>query len=468
MNFKKLTAIAFVSAALLASASNVEAAPRLDVYSSSINIEEDCSDAVIASATEAFKGKIEDSTLYLKKVTVEQAEKAIKAFSGVEKLRLNDVPVTNLNFLKDMPNLERLEISGDRDFDPIDISGISGNQKLEEVEFSSCKILDLAPISTCTNLKKFTSYSSKILSNTISPLKDLANLEDLNLYGTNVDDFAHLATCAKLEKINIYATKPIENGSLDYNHLSAIKSLEEIKAGLTDMDSVAFLKDLPKFKSIEFLGENIKDIETFENCKTLEYIMFWAHHKTDLDCNNIGKATSLKKLKFWSTDKVSNWAGLGNLTNLEELIIDGVRNCQTLDTAIDTSFLASLTKLKKVTLREVTIKDLAKLPATIKEINIDQDRIKPENKIVLDCSKIVAPDAKKLEIQGAKVSNIASIAKNLPKLEYLTLKKLEGIENYDFLKELPNDVRVYLPKDTISADFVKELKDSKSIFVSQY
>jgi Leucine-rich repeat (LRR) protein len=470
MNFKKLSAIAFVSAAILAGASTLEASPRLSVYTSSITIEEDCSDTIIASATETFeatKGKIEKATLTLKKVSAEQALKAIKAFSGVEELRLSDVPVTDLNFLKEMPNLKELDISGDSEFAPIDISAISGNQKLEEVEFSSCKILDLAPISTCANLKKFTSYSSKILSNTISPLKDLANLEELSLYGTQVDDFAHLAPLAKLKKINVYATKPIEGGKLDYDHLSAIKSLEEIKAGLTDMTSVAFLKDLPKIKSIEFLAEEIKDLETLENCKSIEYIMFWSHHNTDLDGNKIGKAKSLKRLKYWSTPKASNWEGLGNLTNLEDLNIDGVKNCQTPDTAINTSFLASLTNLKKVTFREVVIKDLAKLPASIKEINIEQERIKPEDRVTLDCSTIAAPEATKLNIIGAKLTNVSSIVKNFPKIENLTLKKIDGIDNYDFLKELPKKVRVYLPKDTLKEDMVKELKE-KDITINMW
>ncbi len=471
MNFKKLSAIALVSAAIIAGASTLEASPRLSVYPNSITIEEDCSDAIISSASEAFaskNGKIEKSSLTLKKISAEQALKAIKAFSGVEDLRINDIPFTNLDFLKEMPNVKELRISGDYKFDPLDISAISGNQKLEEVEFASCKILDLAPISTCTNLEKFTSYSSLILNNTISPLKNLANLEDLSLYGTKVDDFAHLAPLTKLKKINIYATKPIDGGTLDYNHLSEIKSLEEIKAGMTEMKSVAFLKDLPKFKSIEFMGEKIEDLETFENCKNLEYIMYWAHHSFNLDGTKIGKAKTLKKLKFWSTDEVSNWEGLANLTNLEELYIDGIKNWTTSGNTIDTSFLAPMAKLKNLEIKNVLIKDLAKLPASVKTIVIDQDRIKPEDKNAIDCSTFVGPEIEKLYINSVKLSNVSSIAKNFPKLKYFTLKKIEGIENYDFLKELPDKCTVTLSKGSISDEMVKELKETKKINVGQY
>ena len=465
MNLKKLSAIAFVSAAIIAGASCLEASPRLSVYPTSISIEEDCSDAIIASALETFtskKGKIEKASLTLSKVSVEQALKAIKTFSGVEELRLKDIPFTNLEFLKEMPNIEELQIDGDYKFDPLDISAISTCKKLEEVQFSVCKIIDLAPISACTNLEKFTSYSSTILNNTISPLKDLTNLEELSLYGTKVDDFAHLAPLSKLKKINIYATKPIDGGTLNYDHLSAIKSLEEIKAGLTEMKSVAFLKDLPKFKSIEFMGEKINDIETLENCKTIEYIMFWAHHGFNLDANKIGKAKSLKKLRFWSTDEVSNWEGLANLTNLEEIIIDGIKNCSTSANAIDTSFLASMPNLKNITIKNVVIKDLAKLPASVKEIILEQDRIKPEDNKEIDLSTLVAPELEKLYINTAKLTNVSSIIKNLPKLRFLTLKKIEGL-NYDFLKELPKKTSVTLSKEAISEEYKKELKSTYDI-----
>lgn len=471
MNLKKLSAVAFVSAAILANAYTLEAKPRLDVWPSSINIEEDCSNEVIAKAKETFaskKGVIEKSSLKLSKVSVEQALNAIKAFPTVSQLSLRNINITNLDFVKDMPNLEELSIETGLKSEPVNISALSGNQKLKKVTFYTTNIVDLAPISTCSNLKEFVSYSSNILTNTISPLKDLANLEELNLYGTKVDDFAHLAPLTKLKKINIYATKPLDGQTLDYDHLSAIKSLEYINAGMTEMKSVAFLKDLPNFKSIEFMGEDIKDIETLENCKTIENIMFWAHYRINLDGNKIGKAKSLKKLRFWSTDEVTNWEGLSNLTNLEELIIDGVKNCTTSANAIDTSFMASMTKLEKVTIKNVVIKDLAKLPPNLKEITIEQDRIKPEENNAIDFSTFVAPELTKLYVNTAKVSNISSIVKNLPKLKSITLKKIEGIDNFEFLKELPKKSSVILSKETIPEDYKKELKDSYDINVNMW
>ena len=55
MNFKKLSAIAFVSAAILAGASVLEASPSWNAYSTSMSINEDCSDEVIAQVKEKFK-----------------------------------------------------------------------------------------------------------------------------------------------------------------------------------------------------------------------------------------------------------------------------------------------------------------------------------------------------------------------------------------------------------------------------
>ena len=55
MNFKKLSAIAFVSAAILAGASALEAKPSWNAYSSSMSINEEATDEVIAQVKEKFE-----------------------------------------------------------------------------------------------------------------------------------------------------------------------------------------------------------------------------------------------------------------------------------------------------------------------------------------------------------------------------------------------------------------------------
>ena len=469
MNFKKLSAIAFVSAAILAGASTLQASPSWSAYSTSMSINEDCSDEIIAQVKEKFESnKSADyakASLSFYKVPVEQALKAIKTFPNVKKLSFNSVNLTNLDFVKEMPNLEEISYSGTWDFkEPMDLSALTGNTKLVEFRMSSTIIKDLTPLSTCTNLKKVSTYMSTIQNNTISPLKTLVNVEDLDLYGTNVDDFSHLAPLTKLRDICVYATKPNEGAELDYNKLAEIKSLVNIHAGLTKMTSVAFLKDLPNIKSLKFLGEDIDDLETLEN-STIEKIRFWSHRKK-IDGAKLGKAKTLKELTLEGIDVLTNIDGLGNLTNMRELYIKDIKDHNSPETAIDTSILANMKNLKKVSFEKVEIKDLSKTGEDLEEIILN--KVNTNNDKAFDVATIVAPQTRKLELREMKVANVASIAKSFPKLESLTIQKCEGIANYDFLKELPDKTRVTLSKGAISEDLVKELKDSKSMYVNMW
>lgn len=469
MNLKKISAIALVSASILAGASAIEAKPSWNAYSTSLTIYEDCSDEVIAQVKEKFEGlknsNYYKATLSLNSVSVEQALKALKAFPEVGGISFSKVNFTNLDFVKDLPNLEKINFSGDYKFkEPLDLSALTGNTKLEEVYFTSTILKDLAPIATCKNIKKFKAYMCEIQSNTISPLKELTNLEDVNLYGTNIDDFGILAPCTKLKRIDVYATKPNKESTLDYNRLSEIKSLEYIHAGLTDkMTSVAFLKDLPKFKKIEFLGEDITDLETLENCKTIESIRFWSHSRP-IDAAKVGKAQSLKKLTLSSISALNNVEGLGNLVNMEDLEINEIKNYNAPNAPLDTSFLANMPKLKKLAFTKVQINDLSKTGASLKTLSFYQ--LNKNDDKPFDLTKIVAPELETLEISEAKLSNVASVVKNFPKIQSLKLQKCEGIDNYDFLKELPEKTYVILSKGAITEDQVKELKDTKNIRVN--
>lgn len=465
MNFKKLTNVALVAAAIIAGASMVEAAPSLKVYRNSINISEDCSDAVISQAKadyENLKGDISQSYLSIYKVPAEEALKAIKEFSGIKKLNLSQIKITNLDFVKELPNLEELFIHMNSKDETLDISGLTDNTKLKDVTIQLVSIPDLSPLSNCTNIENLSIYMCNILNNTIKPLANLTKIKDLSLYGTNVDDFALLAPLTNMKKINVYASKANKDAELNFDHLSEIKSLEEIEAGLTKMTSVAFMKDLPKVKKISFLTEELNDYETLENCKTLEAIKYWSHHFV-LDANKIGKAQSLKDLIITSCKGVVNWDGLKNLTNLEELELSSLSDNNTPDNAIDTSFLANMPKLKTVKCYEVQLKDLSKIGPSVKKV--DLYKINKKDDKPFDIATLIAPEATTINIKESKVSNVESLVKNCPNVQKLTLQKLEGITNYDFLKDLPKLTNITLSKGAITEEYKDELK-GKGISVS--
>ena len=99
--------------------------------------------------------------------------------------------LTDLSRLANLTGLRSLEIN---DQPLTSLEGIEGMLDLEEISLKSCyQLKDITPIFTLENIRKIGLFSVPIRS--IQGIQNLTKLQDLKLYNTEVTDISPLAEC---------------------------------------------------------------------------------------------------------------------------------------------------------------------------------------------------------------------------------------------------------------------------------
>jgi hypothetical protein len=102
----------------------------------------------------------------------------------------------------------------------------------------------------------------------------------------------------------------------------------------------------------------------------IEDFQIWNMNKPVGDLAFLGGMVSLKKLKLWSLQDLTNFAALVSLSNLETLIIDAV-NAKS-GAPVDLAFVAKLPKLTSLDLSKSKIASLDGVAgsATLEQVNL--------------------------------------------------------------------------------------------------
>ena len=347
-----------------------------------------CDDAGLAAAVKAFPG--------LTKLTVENSKHltSVAALEGTKltRLTLRRLPaVADLAPIGAVRTLENLEINS-VGFKNADLSFCAPLRALTQFELrnfpATCKTiagidkcaklrqltlggnqgpLDLAPLAAFKTLRKIDLPYVNGLD--LTPVTRMPSLTDLSLYGAANLDLAPLAACPKLKSITTYATKGIK----DYNDLAKIKTLEEVKAGLSQMHDLSWAPQLPNLKKLALFAETYKSYAPLAQCRKLEDLTFWnMRHPVDVAQFANGVAP-LKKLSLWESDvvngaKLAGLAKSGKLTSLNLCEVNGGKR------PFDISFVTALTTLQELNLRKAQIPDLTpvtKLP-NLKRLTVDK------------------------------------------------------------------------------------------------
>ena len=275
--------------ALLAVGLSVSAAyaePSVKRSGSSITVNESLTDDGISQAKE-FAGKIKTPTFKLVNIKDADLVKFCQAFPDATKISIegNEGGLTSIAPVAGLKNLTSFEMEADSvaDLSPLanlkltklDISGnrigpdlkwMSGMTTLKEVyifagsaltslegfpvlqgnpriSIGGATIADLSPIQ---NLPSSSLTLKDCTLQDLSPLAKMPNLTELSLYGSTVKDFSPLANCAKLKSLTYYAVK-----DADFSTLKALKQVTELKGGLTDLDNISFVSELPALRTFE-------------------------------------------------------------------------------------------------------------------------------------------------------------------------------------------------------------------------
>jgi hypothetical protein len=295
----------------------------------------------------------------------------------------------------------------------------------------------------------------------ISVFATLANLKDADFYGSTVNDFAPLAACKRLVKLGYYAVKAPQTV---YDSLAAIKSLKELTGGLSGVESVAFVKDLPQLEYFSVFAESVGDLESIGGAAGLKHVKLWNLDGRPLSGRKIPEAGDLKFLASCTKlEKIelpgSAYTGLeslAGLTSVKYLDLSAAAN------DIDLSFTKGYGKLTFVTTRLARgkvsgLEALAGKPLDKVDLDgdfdVDLSFLKGLDK--LKTLSISAPSPKKTR----NVANFKAIA-NLPALVSLTAIGSDGID-FDTIKSLAKLSSLAVSKGALTEAQVAELKAAK-------
>ena len=295
----------------------------------------------------------------------------------------------------------------------------------------------------------------------MSVFATLANLKEADFYGSTVNDFAPLAACKKLAKLGYYAVKAPQ---AVYDSLASIKSLKELTGGLSGVESVAFVKELPQLEYFSVFAESVGDLEAIGGATGLKHVKLWNLDGRSLSGRKIPEAGDLKFLAACGKLEKIELPGSA-YTDLEALA--GLKEVKYLDLSaavndVDLSFAKGYDKLTFLTVRLARgkvsgLEALAGKP--VEKIDLEGD-FDADLASLKDCGKL-----KTLSISAASpkkarnVTNFKAVA-GMTSLSSLTAIGTNGID-FDTIKSLPNLVSLTVLKGALTAEQVAELKAAK-------
>ncbi|EAT13281.1 leucine-rich protein [Oceanobacter sp. RED65] len=240
--------------------------------------------------------------------------------SGLEslyKVELTSADIGSFKGLENMPNLKEMSISVGGGFNGHNLKTLDSLPKdhgLEKLKLSSGYTTDISGIAHLSKLKRFEFWNNNKKLKDLSPLNKLKNLEELEVTAFAVKDFAFLKDMPKLKSITTYHA-PIT--SLEGLHEAP--NLEELKLYSGKLEEIAGLQGNPELKTLYFNNHNIKKLAGLNKLKKLNTL--------DVSRNHIEKIEGLEHNqcleKLWlNSNPVKKLENLDHLPILRELGLD--------------------------------------------------------------------------------------------------------------------------------------------------
>lgn len=214
-------------------------------------------------------------------------------------IRVNDRSLSDVGFLKQLPNLEYLDLGRNN------ISDLSSIEALNELKYLSFK----------------GSIEAKLDLSTLSKLQDLLVLYDKKIQ--------NLFTCTNLKRLVIHHYKNKNNNAEEFKALKRLEILEIWSSPIRNIDG---LKGLNSLQRVE-----LRYLQKLESIKGIE--------------NN----SSIEELWIQNCKKVNDWEVLGTLSNLKVLTMEACGNISSLN------FLDKLESLESIRLVSNTFIEDGKL-----------------------------------------------------------------------------------------------------------
>lgn len=187
--------------------------------------------------------------------------------------------IENLDFLKEIPNVEHISILQDNlDLKPIhnlinlkslsfgETTGKLDLNNFKNLEILGCDYRKIENLSESINLKSVTLHFFN--QENLNEMKNLKNLETIFLYRTNIASFTGIENLKKLNSIELHNSPKLEslNGLPENLEILYIYNAKK----LVDYESLKMLKTIKRLQLVS--GGEIENLEMFQKMSNLEYL----------------------------------------------------------------------------------------------------------------------------------------------------------------------------------------------------
>lgn len=308
---------------------------------------------------------------------------AISVMCGLKSLYLNSDIIKDIGFIKGLPALEDLTLE---DTAVISLASLSEVPALRSLTLlGNNKVQDFGPVGTAPGLTslsidKMTSQPDPDLSSlsglerleikgfmSISSIRGLSSLKELSIHNCNVDQADALSSLTGVERLTFYSV---------WNSQGNLRNLDFLK-GMTGLKYADFTGNLDGtgWSGYNYLVEVYGDVSSIFNHQGLEEL-YLDNGKFEINFDKIKENPSLRVLGLRNMELHKNYyvESYGGMTsvwyddvklgehmdilsrfpNLEELYLDS-------NELADLNFAAGLKNLKRLSLKDNYITDLAPL-----------------------------------------------------------------------------------------------------------
>lgn len=428
VRIRKMGTIALILTIVLVLGSTAPAfaEPSVKVSGSSISFAEDVTDDMITHASKQFeekKGDIAKATLNLQSVTDDMVAKACAAYPGVQNIVLLNAPeLTSVEPVAGLADITGLTF---QDLPKVtDLSPLSKNTKLTRVEISKVGFAnpDMTWIAPLTGLSELTVENAPASLTSLEGMESLVKLRQFTLKRSTAPDLTPLCALPNLQKLNLAYS------FADLTPLKGCAKLTELSLYGSTATDIAPLAEVPSLKTLDvYATKNIADYDAIGAIKTLESVSTGLSAMTTVAW--AAELPNLKRAAFFK-DAIADLTPLGKATSLEYLSLWQLE-------VPDTAFLAPLKNLK--------------------ELKMDGSNEKSKTPLDLSALKDLAA-LKTLVVSNSPVSNPGSLS-SLAALQYLDIRKTEGISDLRPLIGLTNLKAVQVSPNTFSEADTKVLTE---------
>ncbi len=209
------------------------------------------------------------ASIIVERVGARDCSSARPKLKSIKKLILRDKSLTNVSALRDLTELEVLDLSYNhiQELWPLEDLAHLRVLKINSRYDSPIKLYDIWSLSHLIRLARLELIGQEISD--LSPVASLGNLRSIDLSGNLfIEDFSILRSLLLLEDFRFRCIERMVNGMpkicerspLDYNLIGELKGLKRLDLSYNNLESAAFLKASNKLQFVDLRSNPIKDI----------------------------------------------------------------------------------------------------------------------------------------------------------------------------------------------------------------